>query len=501
MILTTELFELPPSFTNTRINSLYSDFRKMELVNPEGFNANINAWKAALSKAVGEGNMFPDSLIISAGPDLITKFETSSNGVPLALDVVFDQLVAKKQLIPLYEFVKPNRASLYYQPKWYSIPTPSSVVTWALSKAGLYNPAWKSSGSSLGSLKQEKYVFVAGVEVISKALLNQLKLDITSPTSGRLSKNSASQKPLHEIVTFGAPSGYTRSVFTRDLFYTIYSEVEIPPNTPPYNLSTKAPRLLELTSHDLDVLLSYLSIDNPKISVSDDVVKVNLNANSLKDLEPISEKDRAVANLRDTVEQVCHRTNVLSVHIDTCDSKIRKILASSSSNKQSLAKSILKSRKLAQQTQDSTLSMLTKLEQTLASIDSAVNNVEIMEALNQGVTILSDLNKQVGGAEKAAQLVDDLDDAIADTEEIGQQIGALASSTVDEDQVEDELDQMLKEEQDKNQKEKEENKQSSTEVLKNQLDSMPQVPTKPPSDSKLEEKEDDIASQMEKLQI
>lgn len=500
MILTTELFELPPSFTNTRINSLYSDFRKMELVNPEGFNANINAWKAALAKAVGEGNMFPDSLIISAGPDLIAKFETSSNGVPLALDVVFDQLVAKKQLIPLHEFIKPNRTSIYYQPKWYSIPTPSTVVTWALSKTGLYNPTWKSSGSSLGSLKQEQYVYVAGVEAVSKALLNQLKKDITSPSSERLSKNSAAH-PIHEIVTFGAPSGYTRSVFTRDLFYTIYSEVEIPPNTPPYNLSKNTPKSIDLTSHDLDVLLSYLSIDNPKISVSQDVVKVNINSTSAKDLEPISEKDRAVANLRDTVEQVCHRTNALSAHIDTCDSKIRKILASSSSNRQSLAKSILKSRKLAQQTQNATLSMLTKLEQTLASIDSAVSNVDVMEALNQGVSILSDLNKQVGGAEKAAQLVDDLDDAIADTEEIGQQIGALTSSAVDEDQVEDELDQMLKEEQDKKQEKENEQKQKSAEDLKNQLNSMPEVPTKLPSTSESEKENDDIASQLEKLQI
>lgn len=82
-------FVPPPGFTDRRLPSLYSDFRKIKDSNQEGFDANITTWKATLKEALTSGTVFPDATLISAGSSLLEKFDSSMYGRPLALDCVF----------------------------------------------------------------------------------------------------------------------------------------------------------------------------------------------------------------------------------------------------------------------------------------------------------------------------------------------------------------------------------------------------------------------------
>lgn len=323
-----------------------------------------------------------------------------------------------------------SESSIYYKPRWWTPPSPSSVFSWALTKTGLYSSAWKSAGNSPGSLKHMQYVSVSALETAATQLLGAIRLH---------------QDTNQGFAGSGGAGSYTQTVYTKDLFLKLFSKISVDG------------RKLSFSALDLDVLLRYLSRDLPRVSVKDDTIKVNISAKSFADITPVSEQDRAVANLRQTVHDVILRIDGLSAKIEACDKNAKEALASKRSNSKTVARYALRSRKLAQTTQENALDMLANLEQTLASIDNASSTIDIMASLQQGVGILSSLNRAVGGAEKVAELVDELHDTMADTEEIGREISSLAAG-VDEADLEDELEELLKEEQAKEKKRNEPSK-------------------------------------------
>lgn len=311
-----------------------------------------------------------------------------------------------------------SESSIYYKPRWWTPPSPSSVFSWALTKTGLYSSTWKSAGNSPGSLKQMQYVSLSALETAATHLLGAIRLH---------------QDSNQGFAGSGGAGSYTQTVYTKDLFYKLFHKISLDGHK--FSFSTL----------DLDILLRYLSRDLPRISIKDDTIKVDISAKSFADITPVSEQDRAVANLRQTVHDVVLRIDGLSTKIEACDKNAKEALASKRSNFKTVTRYALRSRKLAQTTQESALDMLANLEQTLASIDNASSTIDIMTSLQQGVGILSSLNRAVGGAEKVAELVDELHDTMADTDEIGREIRSLAAD-VDEADLEDELEKMLKEE-------------------------------------------------------
>lgn len=340
---------------------------------------------------------------------------------------------------------------------------------WALAKAGLYSTAWKSAGKTPGSLKAAQYVCVSVLESIAKALLEEIR--VHQDTNQGFA---------------GASSGsYTQTVYTRDLFYKLFHDIKC------------FGRRVQLSNLDMDVLLKYLSRDLPRISIKDDTIKVNLLATSFANIEPVSEQDRAVAALRQTVHDVVSRIEGLSARIQDCDNKAKEALASKSSNSKTVARYALRSRKLAQTTQESSFDMLANLEQTLVSIDNASSTVDIMASLRQGVTILSSLNQAVGGAEKVAELMDELHDNIGDADEIGREISSLAGNISDAE-LEDELEQMLVEEKQKEHASTPitESRTESETSIEDTLNSAPKPPQTPPKS-----KEEDLVDQLSSLQI
>lgn len=81
-------FTFPPGFSDRRLPSLYSDFRKIKDSNTEGYEANITTWKAVLTEAIKSGTVSHDATVLSAGSTLLEYFDSSLYGKPLALDCV-----------------------------------------------------------------------------------------------------------------------------------------------------------------------------------------------------------------------------------------------------------------------------------------------------------------------------------------------------------------------------------------------------------------------------
>ncbi|KAK6600477.1 Snf7 family protein [Botrytis cinerea] len=82
------LLDNEPQFRRARLAALYSDFRQQQTLNPDGYQANIEAWQKALAKAARAGVMpsqgsSPDLLILRADDELLRALDTNEWGRPL----------------------------------------------------------------------------------------------------------------------------------------------------------------------------------------------------------------------------------------------------------------------------------------------------------------------------------------------------------------------------------------------------------------------------------
>jgi charged multivesicular body protein 7 len=125
--------------SRARLASLYSDFRHQRSTNPDGYQANANAWLRALSSASKAGlipthaGMNNDHFVLKTGEELSKALQTQEYGRPLALGAVVQDAVNKKELIPLVEFL--NAKKSIYAKNW--IPTPWQAVSWGLRQLGI----------------------------------------------------------------------------------------------------------------------------------------------------------------------------------------------------------------------------------------------------------------------------------------------------------------------------------------------------------------------------
>ncbi|KAK6596293.1 Snf7 family protein [Botrytis cinerea] len=87
------LLDNEPQFRRARLAALYSDFRQQQTLNPDGYQANIEAWQKALAKAARAGVMpsqgsSPDLLILRADDELLRALDTNEWGRPLSLGLL-----------------------------------------------------------------------------------------------------------------------------------------------------------------------------------------------------------------------------------------------------------------------------------------------------------------------------------------------------------------------------------------------------------------------------
>ncbi|KAL9096936.1 MAG: hypothetical protein Q9165_000900 [Trypethelium subeluteriae] len=94
------LLDHEKAFQSTgRLASLYSDFRLQANTNPDGYDANVSAWRKALADAARAG-LLPtqggsrDLLTIRTGEELAQALDSKQWGRPLALGSVIVSALA-----------------------------------------------------------------------------------------------------------------------------------------------------------------------------------------------------------------------------------------------------------------------------------------------------------------------------------------------------------------------------------------------------------------------
>ncbi|KAI0837839.1 Snf7-domain-containing protein [Hypoxylon sp. FL0890] len=383
------------NFRRARLPALYSDFRSQRTLNPDGFVANVAAWKRGLSSAVLAGyapskSTSRNHLILDLDGDaFLRSLETKQFGRPLALGTVLQDALANGEMMPLQQFLK-AKESIYYR-WWGSLPW--AVVSWGLRQVGICGPG--------DNLPKGQFVVLHNLEVVSKAF-SEATANRTSPFERTFSK-------AHFQRTF-------------------------------------ADGLLEkqrLSETDFEVLVKFLSWDKHVLATDGHTIKIRSSGEDTA----ITEEDSAIASLKELMEDLTRQTEVLSRRIDelniTAQDAVRR-------KNRIAALAALKSKKLAETNLSRRHATLSQLEDVASKIEQAADNVQLVKVMQSSTTALRSLNAQVGGADKVDEVLDNLREQMGEVDEVGNIIAeAGPAATVDEEEVDDEFEAMLAEERKK----------------------------------------------------
>ncbi|KAM3434966.1 hypothetical protein MY4824_005119 [Beauveria thailandica] len=404
------------AFRKARLPALYADFRPQRTLNPDGYSANVTAWRHALSLLARRGLLSQGAntniLILTLDDSLLRKLESRQFGQPLALGTVVRESIVASAMFPVQTFLQAQQS--VFQRSWSGVPW--AIVGWTLRQIGLVDPARGDD-----RLPKGQYVLLENVEAATKQF-NDIMAEHTSKFD---------------------------RVFTKSQFYNTFASDLIDSQ--------------RLSEADMNVLLCYLSRDKGLIEYDGRIVRVK----GVGDQSGITEDDKAIASLKEVTLKVKHQADLLSARIDELELDAKKALARK--NKVS-ALAALRQKKAAEQTLSTRYATLNQLEETANKIEQAADNVAVVRALEASSGVLRSLNAQVGTPDKVDTVMDELRERVADTEELAALLAESTGAPVDEGEIDDELAEMEREARDK-----EEEKQA--ESAKDVIDSLPEVPT------------------------
>jgi charged multivesicular body protein 7 len=305
---------------------------------------------------------------------------------------VFHDAVQKKEMVPLKDFLTSKES--IYKTSW--IPSPWKVLQWGLRQAGVIGHPRAPDKLGVGN-----FVVLKNVEVAADEILKKMK-EHTSTADRVLSKAD---------------------------FLARFSTI----------LNPASP----LTTNDLNILLVHLARDKQAISYNAQTIKFKPEHQA--EPEPITQDDEAIANLRDTLANINAQIPPLMEKITIADSAAREAVKAKQMVR---AKAALRSKKLAETSLAQRSDVAHQLESVYTQLQSAADQVGIVEAMRAGADALKSLNEKVGGAEGVQGVVDAVNEQMATTEEITNIINET-DQPLDEAEIDDEFEAMERAEREK----------------------------------------------------
>jgi charged multivesicular body protein 7 len=407
--------------TRARLPSLYSDFRHLLTTNPDGYTANLSAWRKGLSSAAIAG-VLPSLLTLSISPSLLQDLETKEWGRPLSLGTVVKEAEARREWMTLAEFE--GRQESIYARSWPKIPGPLQVLGWGLRQIGLLGDDAKLVSGTL--------VLVENLEAAGQGVMKRFE---------------------------GGLKGRVERIYSTAEFKEKFGDV----------LGK------EMSDSDLVVLLRFLSRDKGVLVYDGSTIK--FKATNETTMISISQEDATIASLKTLIKDLEIQTSVLEKRIDELNVTAKEAVARK--NKVS-ALAALRSKKLAETTLIKRHATLTRLEEVFSKIEQAADQVELVRVMEGSTKVLSGMNKEVGDVERVDDVVDQLREQMSSVDEVGNVVNEIGQAgAVDEGEVDDELEAMEKVERDKvEEKERlarEEREKKQAEETKKRLDALAKV--------------------------
>ncbi|KAK4185945.1 vacuolar-sorting protein SNF7 [Podospora australis] len=396
------LVENEPSFRKARLPALYSSFQSQRDLNPDGFAANLSAWRRALAKVTSSGllpssSTKPDLFVLScSGEGLLRAFESKQYGRPLALGTVIQEAVAAKDLVPLTQFLE-DKDSIYNGRNAAGSWSVRNLAGWALKTLGVSDLLRGSD-----KIPTEKFVVFENVEGAGRSF----------------GENEAAQE-----------EGRFERTFSKAHFYKVFNGQIV---------SGK-----ELSETDMEVLLRFLERDKRVIAYDGSTVRIKVPGVQ-DEGDMITEEDKSIAQLKEVLASLTHQTAILSKRIEELSATAK--LAVAKQNRVA-ALQALKQKKLAEATLEKRFATVNQLEEVATKIQQASDNVAVVRVMESSADALQSLAAKVGGTERVEEVVDRLREQMAATDEIGTILAEASGTTVlDEGEIDDELAAMEREE-------------------------------------------------------
>lgn len=412
--LLTHLVETEPSFRPQRLPALYSDFRPQKTLNPDGYQANISAWRKALSVITSSGlapttkGSKPNTLVLTVDDRLLRALESKSYGRPLALGAVLAEALRERDLMRLKEFLA-SKESIYRKPGVLEGLSPWALGGWVLGKIGL-------TGGGGDKLPTGDFVVLANLEAAGKKFGEK-----TSDLETRFERT------------------FSRSHFSKEFADQL------------------CPRPMSET--DMDVLLKFLSRDRDVLLYDGHTVKI-ISSAATEEGRELTAEDASIAHLKELLSYLRHQTDALQRKIDELNATAKQAVA----NKNRIAAlASLKSKKMAEASLAARFNTLASLEETAGKIQQASDNVAVVRVMEASGEALKSLNEAVGGAEGVEGVVERLKSQMETADEVNAIMNENAQ-VVDEGEIDEELEAIEREE-----REREEEKQRKVEEAREKV--------------------------------
>ncbi|GAO51001.1 hypothetical protein SAICODRAFT_18526 [Saitoella complicata NRRL Y-17804] len=399
-----------PKFTKARLPSLFSDFTSQRESNPDGYAANVTAWKSAIEAAAKAGAFrnSEDRLVLETGPSLLRDASSREWGSPLGLGAVIASLLSSGDLIPLTTYTS-QQQSIYASSSW----SVGAILSWGFRKViGERQP-------SVDLSKTEKYVMVQNLESAANNVLRLACSRISSP--------------------------YTDPIYSTQTFTETFAATAVPGTT--------------LSATDVKALLTFLSRDKGEIRIDGDTIKFKSSPGAELPAE-ITEADHSVAKLHTAILNLTRQIDALTERSTAYDQAAR---AAVSKGQKTLALSSLKSKKLAEVALGQRAGTLHQLQEIIQKVDQANTDASTISIMESGAKVLEGLMKDIGGVQRVDEVVDRVRRGVEDVDEVSGIIAELGKETaeVDEDELEAEFAGLMEEgEKEEKQKQKEEEKKA-----------------------------------------
>lgn len=390
------------SYSVTRLGALYKDFKDAKELNPEGYEANLISWYN-IFKVILQHDFLPQAKlsIPHKNPDLSKILTLPVIGNPLSLDLVINELVDKKHLIPVSTFMS-------YDKNFHSYITPDSSVLKYISPLHWLNQVSLLGANLinvLGGSSSERYIPWTSICEFGKHFMSVLnKIEIVEGI-------------------------YSSQIFDERLLLMFIHT----------NISSN------FTSLDLQILLKYLSRDTGECSVKTSEDDTTTVIKFIKNTE-VTQEDKDIAQVKYNIHEISQRMSGIENKIHELNRRISLYPTEKIKTDETIKNvvmTLLSQRKHQQKTFQHSVSIYTQLNEILVKIDSATSNIKIFNVLKQSSKTLQSLNAQVN-VDDIDHVNSDIRDQIDQTDEISD---ALGSNNAEDQEVEEEFNELLKEQQ------------------------------------------------------
>lgn len=189
-----------------------------------------------------------------------------------------------------------------------------------------------------------------------------------------------------------------------------------------------------------------MSRDKPTLSYSPPTGTIKFTPPTSSHAEEITETDISIAQVKSLQLSLELAVPPLESRLESLTTAVRNAVQK---QQLSTARSLLKSKKLVENTLEKRQANLLQVEESLHAIDNAADHVAIIQSMQKSAAVMKTLNESVGGVEGVERITDALRDEMAVAEDIGRIIAEPGAAAVPEEDFEDEFEALVAEEKKK----------------------------------------------------